>query len=290
MKTKLLPLFLFSVLVGVLSSLIFLNTAPAEQNKDVAEQFRLIPGDGKFSLEVTSAKGTARIPVERKWLIPPGEEKEDAENYVSAFHYDQTVDSFAVGDGKIGLHLSSYTIQKRGSAAAAAGKDVFLVCNPGTAHLADGLTSLGITKVRLRSDCFRAENSIFILSDVNGDRLTDIGVIQESISCDAQPQGAGLEYTRSNYAQKPVRWYLYSQNKWAYNPAYDGKWAAGYRELALIGMATGPVDFVANELWGSYDPSRWKTRDGKPPVYTPAYRKTLMDKGIQPRQPSVKQE
>ncbi len=268
---------------GLLLSLLILQSAPAEQKGNVVQQFRLISGNGKFSLEVVSAKGSTKIPVERKWLIPADEEKEDAENYVSAFDYDRHADAFAIGNGEIGLHLSSYAIQKRGSASAAAGKDVFLVYNPGTKGLAGGLTSLGVTKSRIRSDCFRAESAIFILSDVNSDGLTDIGVIQESISCDVQPQGAGFEYSQPHYAQKPVRWYLYSQNKWAYNRAYDGKWTNLYRELDLIGMAMGPIDFVAHSLWSSYDPSRWKTQDGKPPVYTPAYRKTLMDKGIQPR-------
>ena len=66
MKTKRLPLFSVVVLVGVLSTLSLLDAVAAEQKEDVAEQFRLISMDGKFSLEVSSAKGSTKIPVERK--------------------------------------------------------------------------------------------------------------------------------------------------------------------------------------------------------------------------------
>ncbi len=249
----------------------------AEPKDAVPEQFRLLSAGKSFRLDVLSGKKSVVIPLDRKWLIPPDEEKEDENSYVSAFRYEKDATAFAIGNGEIGLHLSSYDIQTEGSADAAAGKDIFLVYNPETSHVTGGLTSLGITKNRVRSSgCFQAENSLFILADVNGDGLTDIGVILESISCDESPKDANL-YQAPQCTQKPVRWYLYSKGKWDYSPANEGKWTDQYKELPLIGLERGPVDFVASVLWDTCDPSKWKTADGKPPAYTPGYRKTLLE-------------
>ncbi len=273
METRSLRSLPAAIFVGILLFLFSLHSTSAQQTEGASEQFRLISGNGNFRLEIESGKKTVRIPVERTWLVPRGEEKENEGNYVSAFKYNRGVGAFAIGNGEIGLHLSSYEIQAEGSAAAAAGKDVFLIYKPGAARVAAGLTGLGITKDRFRSGgCFRAANSMFIIADVNGDGLKDIGVIQESISCAARPENPDL-YLPPQYEQKPVKWYLYTRKSWMYGKSYDGKWVAQFAELPLIGMDKGPVDVVAYVLWGTYDSSRWKTRDGKPPAYLPGYRK-----------------
>ena len=103
---------------------------------------------------------------------------------MSSFSYHRNVTSFDLGDGRIGIHVSSYEVQQDGSAQAAAGRDAFLVLEPGSGNLHAGLINLGITKARERAGgCFAASHSGFLLSDINGDGLLDIGVAREELTC-----------------------------------------------------------------------------------------------------------
>ena len=175
----------------------------------------------------------------------------------------------------MGLHLSSYEIQKEGSAKAAAGRDVFLVLKPKARRLYPGGMVCGVTKKRVRSmGCFFAVFHRFIIGDVNNDRLTDVGVTREEISCDEvhdREKGVGL-MKGPLHEVHPVRWYIYRparwkdrghvsvMDHWSYDPDYDGKHPRGSLQLPLIGLAKSPVDFVRDVYRGKLGKRRPRIR------------------------------
>lgn len=137
------------------------------------DQFKLLTRRRDFALQFVSNGKGKQIPVPRDWLVPPDEEKAEEGNYVSSLLYGKQVTSFPIGNGKIGLQLSSYEIQKEGSAQAAAGRDVFLIFDPASSMVFRGGIERGITKERVRSQgCFAAKADNYYLADVNGDGLT----------------------------------------------------------------------------------------------------------------------
>jgi hypothetical protein len=197
--------------------------------------------------------------------MPPDELKEESGAYVSSFNYDDGVTAFPIGDGRIGLHLSSYEIQKEGSANAAAGRDVFLVLNPKARTLYPGGILFGVTKSRVRSmGCFFAVVHRFTIGDINNDRLIDVGVTGEKINCDeVRDKEKGVDLMKGPfYEQHPVRWYIYQRTRWKvrrhvslrdhwiYDPDYDGKHPKSSLQLPLIGLSKSPVDFVKERYRG----------------------------------------
>jgi hypothetical protein len=232
------------------------------------DRFSLSNEKGQFFLLSGSGGEPGRMPVPREWLIPPQEEKDEAESAVSSFHYDHQVTSFPIGNGKIGIHLSSYDIMPAGSMQGAAGRDVFLIYDPATGALSSGHVDLGITKERFRADgCFSAQMAHFLISDINQDGFADIGIVKEEIRC---PEGE--DSTEGPfYVQHAIHWYQYTSSGWV-REAEDAGWPDRYTELPLIGMDISPVDFVGQVVWRSPDPSAW----GNPHLYVPEYRKKLI--------------
>lgn len=205
--------------------------------------FRLRQDGGEFWIGHRSDS----IPVPRDWLVPSGEAFAEEEGYVSSFHYDSLVTAFPVAPGLTGLHLSSYAIGS-GSAQAAAGRDVFLLLMRDQGRTLPGLLDLGVTKSRGRVlGCWTARTHHFFLGDVNLDRRTDLGVLEEEIICtlpeDERPPG-------SYYRQGSIRWYVFGDRSWAREARYDGRLPRGYRRLPLIGLESTPVDFVKSALRG----------------------------------------
>ena len=208
-------------------------------------KFKLSKNQHDYSLQYGKNE---RIVIPREWLIPPDEIQEDEQCYVSSFHYDEPVTSFKIGDGRVGLHLSSYKIQKEGSARAAAGRDVFLVFDPNSMKLYPGDLKLGITKSRVRvMGCFSATFHSFIIGDINQDGLTDIGVVKEEMNCEpVYDEKKEIDSMLKPYYEKfPIRWYVYMVTQWKYEPAFDGKYPdREYYRLPLINLAKSPVDFL----------------------------------------------
>lgn len=240
-------------------------------------QFVLVVPDGKFALQFDARGKKKQISVPREWLVPPEEEKEETSNYVSSFNYDRRITAFALGNGKSGLHLSSFDLLRGGSAQAAAGRDVFLVFDPDASTVQRGLMGLGITKQRAREDgCFRARTAHFLLADINQDGITDLGVVTERIECLPAAENRDVDRTAQPvYSQHPVQWYIFSDGQWRMTPAYKGVLPQGAAALPLIGMDLSPVDFVGYGYWKSHDPARWRSKNLESAPYQPPYRSRL---------------
>jgi hypothetical protein len=204
-------------------------------------QFELLSDAAHFILQI-AAEDRARISVPRTWLVPA--ENEEG-SYVSSCNYDTTVTSFHIGKDRIGLHISSYEIQKEGSAQASAGRDVFLVYDAKNRRIYPGIIDLGITKERYRSaGCFFATNTRFILADINRDGACDIGIIKEDFKCTPLLRQKGST-EMPVYEIHPVQWRVFDEDRWVRDDRFSGEISsAEYRELPLIGLVKSPVDFV----------------------------------------------
>jgi len=243
-------------------------------------QFKLVSEPQRFVLHVLLPDRQEQIIIPRDWLIPPPEEKEEEDHYVSSFKYDSQVTAFAIGKGQIGLHLSSYAANDEGSAAAAAGRDVFLIYDPRKSVVLKGLMHLGISKERVRgAGCPTAKAAHFLVTDINRDGWTDLGVVWEELKCDREEDLS----PQPLYTQARIRWYVFQPSSraagrpgWHLARHYSGKFPKHCAELPLIGMTMSPVDYFAFRLWGSYVPSAWQIRT-QPGKFMPAYRRKLIE-------------
>jgi hypothetical protein len=221
------------------------------------EQFELLTLPQGFALQFSSNGKTTQVAIPRDWLVPPQEEKEEKDWYVSPFHYDKVISSFPIGNGQMGLHLSSYEVQKEGSADGALGKDVFLIFDPASLNISRGGIERGMTKGHVRDEgCFRAKDERYFLGDVDADGVTDIGVVTEELECfrfftqDQFMEGP-------SYEREPVVWYVFRNNAWKLDASLSGNFPKHYQELPLIGMEKTPVDYVGCNLWETCDRTKW---------------------------------
>jgi hypothetical protein len=198
-----------------------------------------------------------KVSVPAEWLEPPQEARPDTQPSFSSFnHYHRQVTAFPIGDGRIGLHLSSYEIQNGDPAQAAAGRDVFLLFDPKSGTLRHGGMRLGITKDRVRVErrVFATAHTFFI-GDVNGDRVLDLGVVKEKITWKKRPNGVQpgqrlADTAEPSYEQHPIRWYVLAADRWTYQPQYDGIFPKEeYHKLPLIGLVKSPVDLVDETIY-----------------------------------------
>ncbi|HUV59856.1 MAG TPA: hypothetical protein VMW09_07060 [Desulfatiglandales bacterium] len=207
-------------------------------------QFKLQSNDTNFILQIISNNDHKLIAIPNIWLIPL---RDDENSYVSSLNYDKNVTSFQIGKSKIGIHISSYEIQKQGSAQASAGRDVFLVYDMKNNQIHPGIIDLGITKERYRSmGIFSSSNSKFLISDINHDGLRDIGIIKEVFKCTPLLYQSNIsDDDMLPYEQYPIQWYIFDKNFWKYHERFDGNLALiEHKELPLIGLVKSPVDFV----------------------------------------------
>lgn len=252
-------LCLFSVLI---SASLPAARAGLQQNQVPAYQFTLLLRRGNFWLQLVANGKSQQIAIPRDWLIPPQEEKDDKLGYVSSFRYGKEVSSFPIGNGQMGLHVSSYEIQAEGSAQAAAGRDVFLIFDPRSSQAFRGGIERGVTKQRVRSQgCFAASAEKYILGDIDGDGLADIGVVKEELQCLPKPDADVDTIAGPFYKQYPVEWYVFRGNGWKLETSLSGKFPEHYLELPLIGIERSPVDFVGCGLWKTCDRAKWPTAE-----------------------------
>ena len=199
-----------------------------------------------------------RVAIPRDWLIPQDAEKEEEEGaYVSSFNYESEVQSIPIGNGRIGLHLSSYDFVREGTSYAAAGRDVFLVFDPMSLKIFQGGLRSGITKGRVRAEgCLSAAVEHYYLADVDGDGLADVGVLREEFQC---IEGAGRYGNIAGpfYKQNPVAWYLFKNDVWKLEPSFFGKVPERLQEVPLMGIGRSPADVVGCGLSPNCDRARW---------------------------------
>ena len=181
----------------------------------------------------------------RAWLKPAAALAEEENTYVSSLEWGRPVTAFALGDGRVGLHLSSYTIASEGSAMAAAGRDLFLIHDPGAKRLLLGL-DLGETKGRVRVDgCFSAWYHRFQLGDVDCDGRLDLGVVEERIDCNDDENEEETPYLVPSLRIGELRWFVLGDEGWRERPGLAGRLACfGMRAFPPLGVAQSPVDWV----------------------------------------------
>ena len=227
------------------------------------DQYKLLMQPRGFALRFVSSGKTKQITVPRDWLIPPQDEKDEEFTDVSSFRYDKEVSSFPIGDGRTGLHLSSYAIQEEGSAQAAAGRDVFLILDARSSAVFRSGIERGVTKERVRSQgCLSASAEKYFLADVDGDGYTDIGVVKENLECVQSNKRQDVDLIVGPfYKQDPVAWYVFNEKSWKLEPSFSGKSPERYQELPLIGIGRSRVEYVGCTLWKTCDRTKWPTKE-----------------------------
>lgn len=265
-----------------------LNSDPKKETIS-SHKFKLLERHNDFVIQFVSMDELRQIEVPRDWLIPPREQADEEGNYVSSFGYDVPVTSFPIGNGRIGLHLSSYDITREGTSHAAAGRDVFLVFDPKSLVLTKGGIRRGVTKWRVRSEgCLSAAAEHYLLADVNGDGLIDIGVVKDEIECvDQYNRAEDKEWKEPRYRQYAAVWYVFRGSAWHLESIYSRKLPASLVELPLIGTAAADVDDVPLELWRSFDPSDRIELKGPRPAYVPAYWKNQPLQSVAPTEDDI---
>ncbi|MBN1271655.1 MAG: hypothetical protein JXB26_05235 [Candidatus Aminicenantes bacterium] len=193
-----------------------------------------------------------RIEVEKRWLFPPEDVETDESLHVTSFDYNRDVTVFTISEYTAGVHISSYSIKKQGSAMNASGRDVFLILDTERKKIYPGNFKLGITKERMRDrGCFYATFNNFFIGDIDGNGLTDIGIVKEKIWCEEYFDKKNQTDSLSGpyYKKQPIKWYLFISDNWRCQSAYDGMKPEGqFLKLPLIGLIKSPVDFVKDMM------------------------------------------
>ena len=173
------------------------------------------------------------------------------------------------------IQISSFSSMKRGSAQAAAGRDLFIVYDPQNTAVSTKILQFGITKQRQRHmGCLSAKTSHFILADVDTNGLIDIGCVKERLRCEefSDPVRDLDGISGPSYSQDSVEWYVFEKNFWYFEPSkliY-----MNYTDLPLIDIRLTPIDFFGFVRWGSYDPKNWNRSTNV--NYYPNYRLQLI--------------
>jgi hypothetical protein len=224
------------------------RAASAEKFFD-EERVRLVRDAGTYRLR--SADGID-VEVPRAWLEPPAAVAADEESYVGSLDWEEAVTAFPIGGGRIGLHLSSYSIAGGGSAQAASGRDLLLIFDPSTGRLVRGL-DLGPSKSRVNlGGCWSARFARIAVGDVDCDRRLDASVVEDRLTCeeiDFRVIGTEEEeWVRQDWQHHRLgsrRWYLGTGEAWVYDERLDDRLpCAGLAPVPLIGLVKGPVEFL----------------------------------------------
>ena len=100
-------------------------------------------------------------------------------------------DAFEIGRGLLAIHVQSYYVDDSDHSHASSGNDQFLVYAPATRKLSKGFSIEGHARFK-DGICFSAQTVHFLVGDVSGDGLVDIGVLAEGVSV-KRPRSAANE-------------------------------------------------------------------------------------------------
>lgn len=161
---------------------------------------------------------------------------------------DKDVHAFAITDGKTAFYLSSYKINREGSAQLAIGSDIFLAYDEDRGMLIGAPLVLRASKYRTRiGGCWAASAAHFYLADVNGDGAIDIGRVQEVINC-------SFEYDETEGVDRPVRkysvgsldWHVFdARDAWKETSVWQNECPDGQiLSIGWPGLASSPVEFA----------------------------------------------
>lgn len=233
----------------LICTIFFLTCYPASAN-NIPQEKRLKQGEFRLSytpsptIKYKTSGISEEITIPALWIKP--ETNSELTKYLPELVFNPVITSFNISSEYIGLHLSSYEIQPRGSAQTAAGQDIFLVYSRKKNKVYKGLIDLGITKGRQRNNsCFSAFNTRFILSDINNDSHLDIGIHKEQLSCKEKVHDDSEYIVGPFYESKPTKWYLFKNTQWIYSPDYDRRFPKNhYWVLPLIDISKSPLNYV----------------------------------------------
>ncbi len=273
---RLTNLILFSLIMVLLNCGYARNHLREEEPNIDTSRFTLKSNGANFELLDNFLNKSVHIL--GKLLVNPINQEIEDHSYVATFNYSEKVTSFNVGNGFIGIHISSFASTSEGSSQYAAGRDIFLIYNPIKSCLLNGKLDFGISKERARfMGCLSAKTSHFILSDIDQDGLTDIGCIREELMCTGY-YDSELDIDMMSgpvFYQDTVEWYIYRDNSWIPDLSYSNIWK-NYTDLPLINMELTPVDFFGFMKWHTYDPRKWYKK--RVVRFYPQYRKKLIYK------------
>lgn len=250
----------------------------AEKEYQIIDTTRFILKSNEDNFELVDKLVNKSVHIFRKLLVNPINQEKEKEFLVSTFNYSEIVNSFDIGNGFIGIHVSSFTITSEGSSQSAVGRDVFLIYDPIKSNILNGKLDFSITKERVRfMGCMSAKTVHFIISDINHDGFIDVGCIKEALQC--------TEYFDSDkdidiisgpvFIQDVVEWYIFRDSRWFKDISYSNI-LGNYIDLPLIDIKLTPVDFFGFMKWYTYDPKNWLTK-GEVKFY-PQYRKKLISR------------
>lgn len=95
--------------------------------------------------------------------------------------------------------------------------------DPRSSEVRRGGIERGFTKQRVRSQgCLAAKGEHCFLADVDGDGLTDIGVVKEELQCLDKSDEQIDRMVGPFYKQYPIAWYVFKGSAWKLEPSFSG--------------------------------------------------------------------
>lgn len=142
-----------------------------------------------------------------------------------------------------------------------------------------------VNRIIRNGNCLEAVSSYYLLSDVNGDGLTDMGYVEERIarqgtdtaslvpepdSWTDEPEPECDDSQPYIYTINPVTWFLFDGTDW-YSKPYPGEIRSGkYVDLKM--HAVSSVERAALEIWKTRNPLQWNMSENNAGIFIPQNR------------------
>ena len=204
-----------------------------------------------FTLEDEGSRRVLSSPAHGDYELDHNDDQR-VEDYIDINQWEHKVISFTIEPSILGIYISSYDIQERGSQQAAGGQDRFMVLDLRSGKLNQDGLDLGKTKQRYRfmGMDYATSHNIY-LADVNQNGLLDIGVMQEDITWYREDSEFCPVREGPFYCTKPTRWFIFSINGWHESQNTKKKLTEmGAVKIPLIGITKTPVDYT-RDVYGN---------------------------------------